>query len=259
MFVSGLTTMEIRQRLRARYSAPEYALVEEVPNATSWNKRRTADAIAMGCWKKVGIHLNGFEIKATRSDWRRELNDLGKSAEISKFCHRWWIVADRGVVKKDEMPDNWGLLEPHGQGLKVSKAAALVVPEPVSFDFLAGLLRKAVNEGVAEDRLRAQFKAGYDSGMSAAGQQESNAVVNAERARDRVQRRLEQFENSLAEFENESGISITQHNGREMGSAVRLLLNLVSTQRRLDDIAQIAQFLLEAAQGLNKHIEDLQE
>ena len=104
-----VTANDLTELLRARYPIPSWALITEVPNATSTGKTRSADALAIGCWKSVGIQMHGFEIKVARSDWLREIQDPSKALPFQKHCHHWWIVAAPKVVRVEEMPAEWGL------------------------------------------------------------------------------------------------------------------------------------------------------
>ena len=104
---------------------------------------RTLDAIAMDTWPSSGLALHGFEIKTSRADWRRELADSAKSAAFTRFLDRFWIVAPPGVVKEEELPELWGLLETTEWGLLAKVQASALSPEPVDRSFLACLLRAA--------------------------------------------------------------------------------------------------------------------
>src|SRR5690606_19847130 len=138
---------------RARYPIPSWALITEVPNATSTGKTRSADALAIGCWKSVGIQMHGFEIKVARSDWLREIQDPSKALPFQRHCHHWWLVAAPKVVRVEEMPAEWGLMEPGTNGLRVKKGASLLSPELVTFPFLAALMRRAVQSTLDDQRI----------------------------------------------------------------------------------------------------------
>lgn len=53
----------------------------------------------------------GYEIKVSRSDWRRDT----KIEEYLPLCHRFFIVAPKGIVPMEELPEGVGLLEMVGQ------------------------------------------------------------------------------------------------------------------------------------------------
>lgn len=65
-------TEQLRALLRKKYAMPEYFLAEEVRDAAGFDGRRSVDALAMGMWAGRGLHITGFEIKASRGDWLKE-------------------------------------------------------------------------------------------------------------------------------------------------------------------------------------------
>ena len=108
-------TFNIHAAMLQRYCAPEFALLFEVGNATGFATNRHADAIAMSLWPSRGLALHGFEFKASRSDWVRELKDPAKAETIATFCDYWFLVeSDREIVKANALPMTWGLLAPKG-------------------------------------------------------------------------------------------------------------------------------------------------
>lgn len=136
-----LNTPHARDMLRKRYSAPEWALLEEVAPATGGGTRY-ADAIAVNLWSSRGHAIHGFEIKVSRGDWQKELRQPEKAEPIYRFCDHWWIVAPKGIVKDGELPPTWGLLEVRATGLVQVVAAPRLKPEPITRAFFASLMRR---------------------------------------------------------------------------------------------------------------------
>jgi len=194
--------------LRLKYLADRYALIPQVPDGTGDNKRRTGDAIAMGLWPSRGLLLEGFEFKASRSDWVKELRTPEKAESIARYCHKWWIVAsDAAIVKAGELPAGWGLLAPGAGGRLVAKTAApMQEPAPVSYEFLAGLLRAAQAESVQRARLSAEFDRGYELGRK-------QGDVSIEVSRDHYKRDAERMQQQIAAFQEASGINLGRYDG----------------------------------------------
>jgi len=142
--------------LRDRYPANEYALMYEVRNATGFSGRvRSADAVAMSLWPSRGLNLHGFEFKASKSDWRRELAQPEKAEEICRFMDYWWVVATtNGIVRLDELPENWGLLELRDGKLKCLKKAPKLKPQPLTKEFIASLFREAQRQIIPETEVQ---------------------------------------------------------------------------------------------------------
>lgn len=203
----SVRTADIKAALQSRYGGEAWALLWSVPDGTGMNKLRTADAIAMSLWPSRGLELHGFELKASRSDWQRELKQPAKAESICRYCDRWWIVAgDKGIVRDDELPPTWGLLVLNGAGLVQVKAAPALTPQPIDRDFLAGLLRSSTKAEAREQSkiLAAARQAGYDEGFKAAGKPDNH-----------VQECLDKLTENVRRFEELSGVRITKWHGSD--------------------------------------------
>lgn len=137
--MSGLTTQEVRVRLKVRFgrrtgqSVPEHAVLFEVPidgvrtdkapNGVEYPRkvRQRIDAVAVGLWARTEHRVHGFEIKCSRSDLLAELRDPEKAAAGVRLCDRWWLVLGHPDLLRDgdELPDGWGVLVPRGRGLGI--------------------------------------------------------------------------------------------------------------------------------------------
>ncbi len=105
------TTRRIGEAIKAKYcDRNEYLVAFEVESDHP-RKTNYCDAMAISNWPSRGNHLIGFEVKASRSDWLRELKKPEKAEAFYRYCTNWIIAAVPGVVKKDELPPGWGLME----------------------------------------------------------------------------------------------------------------------------------------------------
>lgn len=137
-----LTTADVNAALRLRYTAPEWALMFEVAASTGW-AGRYADAIAMNMYPSRGLALHGHEVKISRSDWLRELKKPEKAEAISQYCDFWWVVTLPEIVRADELPLGWGLMELRGKSLKVVTKAPQRDTTSLDRNFMAAMLRRA--------------------------------------------------------------------------------------------------------------------
>jgi len=98
----------------------------------------------MSMWPSRGLEINGFEIKASRSDWLRELKNPAKAEAIAAYCDRWWIVALKDLVKIEELPAGWGLMELQANGSlkEVKRAPARENVKPITRTFMAAMMRR---------------------------------------------------------------------------------------------------------------------
>ena len=141
-----IKTGDIQAAMAKKWVAPEYAIMWEVGEGTGAMGGRYADAVIMSLWPSRGLELHGIEIKVTRADWKREAADPTKAEAIAKYCHRWYIHTPPGVVQDlSELPPAWGLREWDGRCWRTIREAGLRVPEPITYRFLAAMMRRADN------------------------------------------------------------------------------------------------------------------
>lgn len=139
----------------------QFALFRNVANGTGGKCERYADAIGMSLWPSKGLHVHGFEIKVSRSDWRREVDQPEKSAAFERYCHFWWIVAPEGVVPLDEAKSTWGLLEAReGKPLRIRRQATLNPTPELNHEILASILRRAGEASADKAALDAAYRKG---------------------------------------------------------------------------------------------------
>lgn len=154
------TERDMLDRLRARHATkvgngPVWSFMEHVRNAAGFDASCTIDALAFHQWPSTGHEVHAYEVKVSRADFRREVRDLGKSASWRAWVDYFWIVAPRGVVPVEELPDGWGLLVTHGAGLTKARQARRLTPpqvgyvprEPIPRGLVAAMLRACVRTG----------------------------------------------------------------------------------------------------------------
>ncbi len=214
----------------------------EVRNATGYQRQaRSADAISVSTYPSRGIRVHGFEIKVSKSDWRRELANPDKAEEIAQYCDHWWIVAPPDVVDLDDLPKDWGLLVAKSNGLHKLKAAPQLLAETLDRRFLVSMLRSAHTLVEAAER-RSPAKVAIDDAW-----QEGYEKGKAQRAKERG-RRLEQLqalEKRVREFKERSGINLDSFRPlAEQADALKLAEELVRNRRTLRTLhGAIGEFL----------------
>lgn len=85
--------------------------------------------------------IHGFEVKVSRSDWLTELKDPTKAEAWARYCHYFWLVVSDKSIVRDDLPDGWGLLVPHGVSLRVAKSPTRRDIEPMPLSTLVSLTR----------------------------------------------------------------------------------------------------------------------
>lgn len=244
------TTSQIVELLRERYSPPKNAFCTEVPNGTGMNKSRTCDAMAIGCWKSEGIELSGFEVKVSRSDWQKEMQQPQKASAFEIYCNRWYIVSPlKGVVKIEELPAAWGWMYPtKSNNLRIGKPAQLnKSPEPIPMAMLAGMIRRAMNcnrDLVEQNRA---VEDSYSNGFSAGVESEKKKREHNKQEENRTD---VLHKKAIDEFERASGLKIRSYRGKQLGEAVKLV-----TEIQDFNVA----FLLERLEKLQSAAKEVQQ
>ncbi len=122
MAKSKITSCDIVKRLHERYDSPRYSAFTELRNSNTTNSRRTIDFFAIGNWSKT-VDSVAVEVKISRSDFQRELDDPSKRELWEKEAMECWFAIPAGLIKPEEIPEGWGLLEVCGEGLRSKRKA----------------------------------------------------------------------------------------------------------------------------------------
>lgn len=249
--------------LRERYCAPEYALFFEVANGTGSNIRRYADAMAMSLFPSRGLTMHGFEVKVSRSDWKRELDNPHKAEEGNfKYCDHWWIVTPPGIVQPGQLPPTWGHLELQSVGdlergpshkLRQKVAAPKLEARPMSRSFIAAFLRRAdeANANTIRNQVNAQTRE----------LREKLARVNADNAAaiqaevDERSAHYKELADRVREFEEKTGLSIAGRYSLTPG-AERLIkaLKAAGFAATYGGLQSLCSTLAVTAEGVRKHL-----
>jgi len=189
----------------------------------------------MSLWPSRGLDVHGFEIKASRADWLREVKDPAKAEKIARFCDFWWVVVgDASIVQAGELPPTWGLLIPRGTGLKVAVNAPKRVGADLGRPFVAALVRRFY-----------EHEHSIDGEAISAAVQEAKKRWEAQRQQEQseTKRELDELRDSIRRFQEVSGVRITRYDGDNIGEAVRLALS----ERRMDAKARLVRLRAVAA------------
>ena len=211
-----MNSKEIRGLLARRYQPPTYAFFSEVSDGTGGMHSRYADAVACGLYPSQGLEIEGFEIKSVRSDWLNELKHPEKSNAVMQYCHRWWIVAPKGVLAAAELPKSWGYIELRGEKFWTLKHAPELQAKVPDQAFLASLFRRATENVVPKESVWAVREE-----RRAAGRKEMQEEV------DRANSQLCKYKEQVKQFEEASGISILEQwkSGKEIGEAAKFIMD----------------------------------
>jgi hypothetical protein len=214
------------------YPSPEWVVFFEVSNATGFQAKRRADAVALGVWPSRGHALVGFEFKEHRGDWLNEKKNPEKADVIASHCDAWYVVAGRkNVVNVEELPEPWGLYVANDDRTRMT-----CVKPCVPFE---GRDKTVIRRSFAASMLR-------KIGETMVPKVELDRLVN-ERLQEAVERstsgyqlkqleaRVAQLEGILSTFKNETGIDLAQswRGPKKIAKAVDALLSGWSHKEQL--------------------------
>lgn len=216
-----MNTSEVMALLRVRYPEKSWAFFEEVMDATGGRASRRADAIAFGLWPSQGLELHGFEVKSGRGDWIHELNRPQKAEAVLGYCDRIWVVAcSKDLVKLEELPPTWGLVEPtiKGDALRTVKLPDKnTEARPLDRRFFASLMRQAARYIEREIQSQDHYKEAYEKGLK-------EGEWERKHTEDRLSRELVEVNRAVMAFREASGVEFSRWDGRKIGHIVNRVL-----------------------------------
>ena len=205
-----VTAADMRAALCIHYPSSEWAVLYEVGHVGSDERR--VDLLAVNLWRSRGCGWHGVEIKISRSDWLRELKQPKKAEEIFSYLDYWWIAAGPDVVKPEELPPTWGLMELRGAKLYKAREAQRLSPLALSRTLVSGVLRRHCQD---LDNKLAQAR---EEARAEALQQPATVDPYEYRILKDAHQALLQ---SVKEFQQRSGLDLDQFNGPSLGKAVQ--------------------------------------
>lgn len=247
----------LHKEIRRRFPAPGFVVMEEVRNATGFDSNRSADAMALGLYKTRGRELWGFEMKVSRTDWLKELDQPEKSESWLRFCDRWaLVVTDASIVHTGELPEAWGLYAPVGKRLKCITPAPKLDPDPLTRIALTALMYAGMK--VQDDKLKERLKAEYERGRKSV----QSSIVGWENEAEKLREVME-------EFERVSGINLRYYDVEKvkgLGTKLNALTTgwnlqhrITSLSRAVETMEDLLPELRQKAEILKNHADGLAE
>lgn len=151
--------------IEMRHPTPEWVFIRELRMSTGADVRRQKrspdegeyiDAFALNCWPSKHFQRVAYEVKVNRGDFLAELKNPDKREPFLRYSNLFYFVAPVGLIKPEEVPDECGLIEIHGDAFwKIKTNAHWRRSERPSWGFLASLAR---NLSVDYKEYRDRFK-----------------------------------------------------------------------------------------------------
>lgn len=236
-----MTADEVRAAIRKRYDDHRrYAVAEEVGLTTGYSHRRL-DMMVLDCYNSNGFRIDGFEIKVSTGDLRRELQDPEKHIAFFNVIDYYTLAVPGGVADPlmDIIPKKWGILIINEDGSTRYKRKPIALEDKkadgaVPRGFLASIVRSIQGRQPATQELQAKYDEGYEAGKNdEARRQEYGRNRVKERiadldAYDQLRSKLriwggtEDVEEAIAEFEAFRQLDVRWLRSSLDGTAARL-------------------------------------
>jgi len=160
MLEKPTTAREIIDALRKRfgnaYMRHRWAKFEEFRVGTGFGRgaEQRVDLWVMGMWQTNRMARIAYEVKMSRSDFRRELAQPTKRRQALLISNEFWFAAPFDVIPPDEVPLECGLVEfgyvGEGERRRLEHIVTVDAPwrdtPPPSWGFVAALCRRVEAE-----------------------------------------------------------------------------------------------------------------
>ncbi|MEU4576156.1 hypothetical protein [Nonomuraea sp. NPDC023979] len=246
-------TRQLLDALRGHYHKPGQLGHDGdilLPEVTAPGSNRRCDLLRVGVWQSRGLSIDVHELKTSRSDWLRELDNPAKAEAWWPYSSRFWIVAPPKLIQPEELPTGWGLMEPPtGAGrrrFKMVVKPAERAPK-LTMQLLAELLGRAANMYAADlQRMRIDHS-------NELFQQKQR--LRAEAGQTRLDPRTQETLEILDKLEAAMGMRLTiwRHGGDDTVTVEQFAAAFadfarkhVALQRRAEDLAQVEKRLQRA-------------
>ena len=191
-----ITARDVRELLRKRFDPNRYSVMEEVCSATGDIRMRRLDMVVASSWPSDGYSIEGIEIKVSKSDLKRELENPQKHNVFFGDIDFFSLAAPREVITMSLIPEKWGVYEvfrdKEGElKLKCKRRPIALSDEPkkgVSLPFFASIVRNLHAESPSNKIVQDAERRGYEKGR--------NDAVNGwelRNAREQIHRQSEEL------------------------------------------------------------------
>lgn len=239
-------TQAIMVRWPMTIRQPRFVTAVQVHNGAGFGYSRTLDAIVFDTWPSAGLHLHGLEIKTSKQDLRRELQNTNKFAEFVPHLDLFSIIAPKGLVDLELLPPKWGLFMPDEKGgLRARRKPLMLHAEKrteLSRSMAAAFVRALVDRSLSNEAKAAEFTRGFERGKD-----------DGERNIKYAQERVSELETAISNFEKASGVHISSWHNDKIGEAVKLVMD-GGMKRRISyapNVRTLGEQLLELADELD--------
>lgn len=166
-----ITAKDILSLLRQKYlDSREWVIASEVQRTTGWSDRRY-DFVALNCFASNNYKVEVVEIKVSKSDLRRELEEPEKHNVLFEEIDYYSLAAPEKVIDLDIIPKKWGVYAVSDGKLVTRRRPLALHDEPrktLPRSFAASFLRAAKAQNLERSLLADERQKGFDEGYAKA-------------------------------------------------------------------------------------------
>lgn len=248
------TTRDLLARLHRHYIKPG----EPMPGGIfvpecgiNGGAQSRCDALYVGFTSTSGRILVGHELKASRADWRKELDSAGKADTWADNCHAWYVVAPSvEIVPPEELPAGWGLMIPSARTktrMQVVTKAEVHRDRRPSWRIVRSIMAR-------QDTLRAQSIADYRYKVREEEQKaarERFEQMSASRLTSEQRDRLEALDRLEAQLGTKLALWREDHSVKpeELAAALRIVTGISELPTDRYSVQHVERHIDQAAKG----------
>ena len=171
----------------------QYAVATEVGLSTGGSRRRI-DMVIVDCYASHSFRIDGIEIKVSKADLRRELEDPDKHVAFFDLLDYYTLACPEGIADLSLLPPKWGLLVVSDDGRAYYRRKPLALHDStnrtVSRGFFAGYVRAIQHYSPSAKALASEYDRGVKDGIA----QEKRHMRYQQERLSRDVERLEQLD-----------------------------------------------------------------
>jgi len=134
---------KIIELLKHRHSGLEWATFVELNAGTGGYAGQRIDLYVFNMYPSKNYLRIAYEIKVSRADFARELEKPKKREFAERVANECYFAMPVGLVKPDEIPEGWGLIEAVKNGTRIKKRAKQRKVADPPLHFAASIARRS--------------------------------------------------------------------------------------------------------------------
>lgn len=164
-----ITAKDILSLLRQKYlDSREWVVASEVQRTTGWSDRRY-DFVALNCFASNNYKVEVVEIKVSKSDLRRELEEPEKHNVMFDDIDYYSLAAPAKIIDMSIIPPKWGVYAVVDGKLVTKRKPLALHDEPrttLPRAFAASFMRAAAAQNMERTLLEDEKKKSFDEGYA---------------------------------------------------------------------------------------------